>query len=82
MVCQSGLLKRKLTIIVRNLGQSYSLSYFRRKMSGLLDYIILKKFFRTVVAVYIRDKYFQINSYKYSPVYRDCNHFLLEDVYG
>ena len=23
-----------------------------------------------------------INSNKYSPVFRDCNHFLLEDVYG
>ena len=38
MVCQSGLLKRELTTIVRNLGQSYSLSNFKRKLSDLPDY--------------------------------------------
>ena len=64
MVCQSGLLKRELTTIVRNLGQSYSLSNFKGKLSIPADYIIRKNFYCSRVDVsqkYLGDKHLKFN---------------------
>ena len=80
MVCQSGLLKRELTTIVRNLGQSYSLS--KRKLSGLADYIILLLVSGGCISEIFRRKILTFYSKKCPPMERDCNHFLLENVYG